>query len=205
MPQKLRKNVSKPYEFREHEIEEVQFGNFNEMESDSSHKDYAFVKLKERVGQLVRRADGQGRESGHRQKVPQSRLIQPLPFKKFDREKIPNVGMYVGFQKDKKWEVQKNCEPFKFYQAPQGEGHNLSLSPGTILHDGDTTNRSSGSALTLLIDGQPHFTGVHVGSYSSGAINSEEDFDLYRRFNYGVDSNSFYEEFMAFRQKWGRR
>ena len=66
----------------------------------------------------------------------------------------------------------------------------MSLSPGTILHDGDTTKGSSGSALTLLIDGQPHFTGVHVGSYSSWATNSEGDFDLYHRFNYGVDANS---------------
>jgi len=113
--------------------------------------------------------------------------------------------MYVGFQKDKNWEVQKNCEPFKFYQVPQGEGHILSLSPGTILHDGDSDKGSSGSALTLLIDGQPHFTGVHVGSYPSWASRSKGGFNLYHRFNYGVDANSFYEEFMAFRQKWGRR
>jgi len=111
--------------------------------------------------------------------------------------------MSVGFQGDKGWKVQKNCEPFKFYKVPQ-RGHTLNDHPGTIIHDGDTLDVSSGSALVMLVDGKPHFTGVHEGSYPGG-VSDEGEFDLYRRGNFGVDSNSFYEEFMAFRRKWGRR
>jgi len=83
VPRGLRRTVS-PYEFREYEIEEVQFGNDDEYANRG--KDYAFVKLKERVGEWIGKLDAKGNkiEKYGRRKVPQSKLVPPLPFKKFD-------------------------------------------------------------------------------------------------------------------------
>ena len=201
VPKALRKKQSVEYEFREFEIEEVQFGNHDEYKY--AQKDYAFVKLKERVGEMVGPTDNQGREDKRRkQKIPKNRQVQPLPFKKFDRSKVPNVVMTAAFQADKEWVAQKNKDPFKIYEVPK-TGHVLNDYPGTIIFDGDSNGSSSGSAIAMLVDGKPHFAGVAAGYYPE-KTSFYGEFDLYERFNWGIDSNAIYDEFITFRSKWGR-
>ena len=49
----LRQKASKAYEFWEYEVEEMQFGSFDERPNVG--KDYAFIKLKEWVGAMDER------------------------------------------------------------------------------------------------------------------------------------------------------
>lgn len=109
--------------------------------------------------------------------------------------------MTVGYSIDKGVDVQKNCQPFMFYDVPNG--HQLNRWPGLVIHDGDTESMSSGSALTLLVDGRPHFAALHRGFYPEGT-NMRGEFDLNRRGNFAVDGNSLHDHFMEFRRKWGR-
>ncbi|MCB0386666.1 MAG: hypothetical protein KDD43_14835, partial [Bdellovibrionales bacterium] len=201
VPQQFRKNPNEPYEFRYYEIEDYEFGTSDE--DREPNKDYAFIKLKERVGARVGPLDQNWKEiKSQALPVPKDKQVPVLPFKKLERKALPNVVMTVGFSADKKFEVQKNCEPFKFYSVPSGT-HKLQGVPGLLIHDGDTYSVSSGSALTLLAGDIPHFAALHRGFYPSGTPDYGE-FDLYRRGNFAIDGNSFYDHFMEFRRKFGR-
>ncbi|MCB9084581.1 MAG: hypothetical protein H6624_09555 [Bdellovibrionaceae bacterium] len=200
IPEEMRRNKNEAYEFREYEIESVEFGGSDER--NRPQEDYAFVKLKERVGQTVSPMDSSGREiRSNRRRVADDKLVRPLPFKKFDRKQVPNIGMGVGFQKDKGWEPQKNCQPFAIHDPPNG--HRMGQYPGTIIVEADTNGMSSGMAYSLLVDGEPHFAGVNVGFYPD-RTSLHGQFDIWNRFNWGIESNSIYDHFMEFRRKWGR-
>ncbi|MCB0367734.1 MAG: hypothetical protein H6624_09465 [Bdellovibrionaceae bacterium] len=202
VPEEFRKDPRIPYEFRYYEIDDYEFGTNDE--EREPNKDYVFLKLKERVGQRVGPLDSNWREiRSQRIEVPESRLSQPLPFKRVDRSKLPNVVMTVGFSNDKGVEVQKNCEPFGLYDP--SSNHPGARYPGLLPHDGDTLGVSSGSSLSMLVGDRPHFVALHRGTYGDGVRFPERgDFNINRRFNEAIDGNTFYNHFMEFRRKWGR-
>ncbi|MCB0386847.1 MAG: hypothetical protein KDD43_15745, partial [Bdellovibrionales bacterium] len=201
VPPQFRRNPSESYEFRAYEIEDVEFGTHDEFRNPE--KDYALVKLKKVVGAEVGRPDDRGIDIPSTVvSVPKDKQVVPLPFKRFDRKKVPNVVMTAGFQGDKKWVMQKNCKPFQLYDPPNAS-HPLAAHPGLLAHDGDTNGIASGSALTLLVDGKPHFAAVHIGSEPEGGA-LEGGFDINTRYNYAVDGQSFYDHFMEFRRRFGR-
>ncbi|MCB0367648.1 MAG: hypothetical protein H6624_09530 [Bdellovibrionaceae bacterium] len=200
VPESVRKNPAEPYEWRYYEIEDYEFGTNDE--EREPHKDYAFIKLKERVGARVGPLDQNWKEiKSQAVAVPKDKQVPVLPFKKIDRKTLPNVVMTVGFSGDKKIVVQKNCEPFKLYEVPSD--HQLNGLNGIVIHDGDTFSISSGSALAMLAANRPHFVAVHRGYYPAGTPDYGE-FDLYRRGNFAINGNSFYDHFMEFRRKFGR-
>jgi hypothetical protein len=98
----------------------------------------------------------------------------------------------------------KNCEPFNIYRDPHSD-----LGPAIknlLIHDGDMLDRSSGSALAVRDEqGILTFTGVNVADrLLPDASLTEGDFHIENRVNFAVDGNSFYEEFINFRKKFGR-
>ncbi|MCB0362537.1 MAG: hypothetical protein KDD35_07440 [Bdellovibrionales bacterium] len=196
IPKQLRKDPNIAYEPRIYEIEDVHFGRADAGKSDT--KDYAFVKLKERVGEFI----GSGVYSANKSKkirVSEGKWIKPLPFTKlFDSEKFNKPASTVGFHFDKS-DAQKNCEPNQMFKHPE--------IPGLVVFNGDTLGGASGSAVAVpdrnnILTFAAIFTGQSI-PYSQTEF--EGDFDLARRYNYGIDGNEIYDEFMRYRkQKLGR-
>ncbi|MCB0367646.1 MAG: hypothetical protein KDD68_19750, partial [Bdellovibrionales bacterium] len=201
VPRELRRDSNEAYEWRYYDVEDYEFGTDDE--ERNPNKDYAFIKLRERVGARVGPLDQNWNEiKSQAMAVPKDKQVPVLPFKKLDRTALPNVVMTVGFSSDKKTVVQKNCEPFRLFDPPAG--HPSLSHPGLLIHDGDTGSTSSGSALTLLNGNKPHFAALHRGTFWRGSKTFEGPFDLNSRFNEAIDSNSFYDHFMEFRRKFGR-
>lgn len=204
IPEQLREDQRVAYEYRYYEIEDIEFGDTTDYSSLNS-KDYAFIKLKRRVGEVVSRVDADGREIGSdRFRVPPERQVRPLPFRRFDRRSVPNVVMTVGFQADKEGDAQKNCRPFSFHdftgESPTRFAQNRAA---LIAHDGDTNGVASGSALTLMVGGRPHYAGLHIGAYPQGGLH-QGNFNIANYFNVAIDGQSFYDRFMQFRRRFGR-
>lgn len=201
VPPSVRYKSNEEFEFRDYDIEDVEFGGSSNEEIEKE-TDYAFIKLKRPVGELVGPADDNNYEDMSKAlRVPTNRLIEPLPFRRFERSTVPNVVMTVGFQMDKGDDVQKNCTPFKLHSPPAGNP--LANRRGMLIHDGDTNGAASGSALTVLVNGRPHFTAIHTGAWGSSNPHSGS-FDPHSRFNYAVDGQSFYDRFVQFRRRFGR-
>ncbi len=98
----------------------------------------------------------------------------------------------------------KNCEPFRIYRDPDSD-----LGPAfknLLIHDGDMLDRSSGSALAVSDEqGILTFTAVNVADQLLPTeTETEGDFHIENRRNFAIDGNSFYEEFINFRRKFGR-
>lgn len=105
---------------------------------------------------------------------------------------------------DKGWVVQKNCRPFKIYETPNNPSHYLADKPGMMIHDGDTNGVASGSSLALLVDGVPHFAGIHTSTFPGGDANHFGKFDINRRYNFAIDGQTIYDHFLEFRRRFGR-
>lgn len=204
IPEQLREDRRVAYEYRYYEIEDIEFGDTTDYSSLNS-KDYAFIKLKRRVGEIISRVDADGREIGSdRVRVPPERQVRPLPFRRFDRRSVPNVVMTVGFQADKEGDAQKNCQPFSFHEFTWESPTRFAQDRAALLaHDGDTNGVASGSALTLMVDGRPHFAGLHIGAYPQGGLH-QGNFNIANYFNVAIDGQSFYDRFMQFRRRFGR-
>ncbi len=205
IPKELRKDPDVAYEWRSYEIESIQYGSLNPREL--RHKDYAFVKLKEPVGVSVGKRDANGK-IGKKVAVDRKYWPKPLPFKPLDdtrfSKKIEMVSLRDENGKIKDSSFYKNCEPFRIYRDPHSD-----LGPAIknlLIHDGDMLDGSSGSALAVRDEqGVLTFTGVNVADrLLPGASLTEGDFHIENRVNFAVDGNSFYEEFINFRKKFGR-
>lgn len=202
VPPSARYDQREEYEYRIYKAVDIEFGS-DEVEQSNRGTDFAFIKLNRRVGAIVGPTDDNGVEDLARAvNVSPDRQVRALPFKRFDRKSSPNVVMTVGFQADKPdGDAHKNCRPFKLYDLPPGNP--LSGHKNALAHDGDTNGVASGSALAMMVDGRPHFAGIHVAGFPDGGLHYGE-FDLNSRFNVAVDGQSIYDRFMAFRRKHGR-
>lgn len=200
IPKDLRKNSDEAYEWRSYEVQEVKFGSLNPLEPD--HKDYAFVKLKESVGVSVGKKDANGK-IGKKVGVDRKYWPKPLPFKPLDDKRFSKSAQMVGLHNEKRG-FYKNCEPFKIYKDPNS-GLNV-VADSLLALDGDTMDGSSGAAIAVPDEnGVLTFTGVNVAErLLPTASDTEGDFHIENRINIAVDGNSFYEEFMKFRRKFGR-
>ncbi|MBK9039109.1 MAG: hypothetical protein IPL83_08105 [Bdellovibrionales bacterium] len=206
IPRELRKDPDVAYEWRSYEIQEIQYGSLNPREP--RHKDYAFVKLKEPVGVSVGKRDANGK-IGERVSVDRKYWPKPLAFKPLDdtrfSKKIEMVSLRDENGKIKDSPFYKNCEPFNIYRDPHSD-----LGPAfknLLTHNGDMLDRSSGSALAVRDEhGVLTFTAVNVADLLllPDASETEGDFHIENRVNFAVDGNSFYEEFINFRRKFGR-
>jgi hypothetical protein len=202
VPKELRKNLDEAYEWRSYEVQEVQFGSLNPREP--THKDYAFVKLKESVGASVGKKDPKGKV-GKKIAVDSKYWPRPLPFKPLDEKRFSSPAQMVSLQEEgKAGDFIKNCEPFKIYKDPNSE-----VGPAynnILIHDGDMLDSSSGSAIVVPDEqGVLTFAGVNVSDrLLPNASLTEGDFHIENRINKAVDGNSFYGEFMKFRGKFGR-
>jgi hypothetical protein len=206
IPKELRQDPDVAYEGRNYEIESIQYGSLNPRDPD--HKDYAFVKLKEPVGVSVGKRDANGK-IGKKVAVDRKYWPKPLAFKPLDdtrfSRKIEMVSLRDENGKIKDSPFYKNCEPFNIYRDPHSD-----LGPAVknlLILDGDTLDRSSGSALAVRDEqGVLTFTGINVsGQILPTETETEGDFHIENRRNFAIDGNSFYEEFINFRKKFGRR
>lgn len=192
IPMKFRIDPRIAYEPRIYEIESVHFGRRDAHTSDP--KDYAFVKLKERVGEFIGAGIDSSRQS-KRTRVDESNWIRPLPFRKLsDKERFGKPAMTVGTHFDKA-DIQKNCEPNWLFKHPD--------KAGMVAFDGDMLGGSSGSSISVrdednILTFAAMFTGDSI-PYS--ATEYSGDFDLRYRYNYGIDGNEIYDEFMLYRKK----
>jgi hypothetical protein len=205
IPRELRKDPDVAYEWRSYEIESIQYGSLNPREL--LYKDYAFVKLKEPVGVSAGRRDANGK-IGKRVSVDRKYWPKPLAFKPLDdtrfSKKIEMVSLRDENGKIKDSPFYKNCEPFNIYRDPHSD-----LGPAIknlLIHNGDMLDGSSGSALAVRDEhGVLTFTGVNVADrLLPDASLTEGDFHIENRVNFAVDGNSFYEEFINFRKRFGR-
>ena len=205
IPEKLRKKSDEPYEWRSYEIQEVQYGSLNPRDPD--HKDYAFVKLKEPVGVLVGKKGAQGK-IGKKVVVDRRYWPKPLPFKPLDDSRfskpIQMVSLADQNSKIKDSPFYKNCKPFRIYTDPHS--HLGPAFSNVLIHDGDTLDGSSGSALVVPDEqGVLTYNGVNIGGQILPTETEEEgNFHIENRRNFAIDGNSFYDEFMRFRRKFGR-
>lgn len=188
VPPSQRKDPNKPYEGRAYDIEAIEF-----LDIAGDLDEVAFIKLKKPVSKEV---DGIPIDPEHQ--------IQPMAFEKLDRSQLPKTGMTVAFQGDKvRGRAFKNCEPFELVSAPREFEPNSNV----LMTNADIMPGASGSALALLKNGKPHYAAVvvgHRGEEGAGHAGEYVPRGPRPRYNRAIDANSFYDDFMDFRRKYGR-
>ena len=198
VPPELRLDPNQAYEPRWYEIEEVTYGSLNP--NDFPTKDYAFIKLKERAGKVVRKRTRDGKLVGKSVKVSDRYLVKPLPFKPLDQKKKKKNASIMGFHQDRGAVAQKNCAPSRIMKSGK---HGQEV----LLFNGDMVSMSSGSAIAVPDeDGNLTFAALNIGDVlPEGQTEFDQiDFDPNGRYNVALDGDSFFDEFLAFRRKYGR-
>ncbi|MBK7842089.1 MAG: hypothetical protein IPJ71_00120 [Bdellovibrionales bacterium] len=186
IPEKLRKIPTEAYEFRGYEIRNIYFGT--ESGFTGHGMDYAFIQLSSSVSEQVEGIS-----------IPEEQWIQPLSFRGNHWKTLSNIAMSVGFHWDKDWVPQKNCSPFRLYEFDKNHPFvHPAQRRNLLMHDGDLVENSSGSAITLLNEtGNPELVAIAAGQVTSS---EKGDFDKETRFNFAIDANGFYQEFVRFRK-----
>ncbi|MCB0362755.1 MAG: hypothetical protein KDD35_08530 [Bdellovibrionales bacterium] len=198
IPVALRENPQVAYEFRPYEVEKVEIHRKSKW--DPKSKDFAFVKLKEKVGERVGRKLGKNKY-GKKKEVDKSQLVKPLPFKILGDDRFQKDALMAAFHidKDNGNVAYKNCVPFGIRQDPDFEGQ--------LNHDGDMVDLSSGAAIAIPDErGILTFAGVNVTDMMLPGQTQFDNlpYDYPNRYNIAVDGNAIYSEFMRFRRQFGR-
>ena len=130
-----------------------------------------------------------------RELVPREFWLKPLSFKPLGDAHF-GVDVYTaGFHGDIEGGPHKNCEQNRLFRHRNGQNDLLAFN-------GDVMEMASGSAISVKGKGDElSLAAVLIGQISpEGSSDYEGEFDVKTRFNYAVNADIFYDDFMAYRR-----